>query len=75
MASKVVQERYTKKEQTFMAMDNLRAMFRCYTNSVRDNALVKPGIGNGLCNYEERFKTEFEKLAKLLDMDITQLRF
>jgi hypothetical protein len=69
------QEKYTKKEQTFIAMDNLRAMLRCYMNSVRDNALVKPGIGNGLCNYEERIKTEFQKLCDLLGMDSNQLRF
>jgi hypothetical protein len=69
------QEKYTKKEQTFIAMDNLRAMLRCYMNSVRGNALVPPGIGNGLCDYEERIKTEFQKLADLLGMDITQLRF
>ena len=74
MASKaaVVQEKYTKKQQTFIAMDNLRAMLRCYLNLVRDNALVPPGIGHGLCNYEERIKTEFQKLSDLVGMDSNQ---
>lgn len=77
MASKtvIVQEKYTKKEQTFIVMDNLRAVLRCYTNLVRDNALVPPGIGNGLCNYEERIKIEFQKLSDLLGMDSTLSRF
>lgn len=77
MASKtaVVQEKYTKKEQTFIAMDNLRAMLRCYMNLVRDNALVPPGIGSGLCNYEERIKSEFHKIVDLLGIENTQLRF
>lgn len=75
MASKPApaREKYTKKEQTFIAMDNLRAMLRCYMNLVRDNALVPPGIGNGLCGYEERIKTEFQKLADLLGMESTKL--
>jgi hypothetical protein len=73
VASKAVVEKYTKKEQTFIAMDNMRAFIRCYTNLVREHALVKPGIGSGLCNYEERIKTEFQKLADLLGMESTKL--
>lgn len=76
MASKPIEhEKYSKREQKYIAADNLRAMFGCYANLVRDNALVPPGIGNGLCNYEDRFKVEFNKFLGLLDLDIKQVGF
>ncbi|MBZ5660025.1 MAG: hypothetical protein LAO08_06420 [Acidobacteriia bacterium] len=71
----IVVEQYTPKEQKYIAVDNLRAMFQCYVNLVRDRALVPPGIGNGLCDYEERFKVEFNKLLDLMGIDKKQVGF
>jgi hypothetical protein len=55
-------EKHTTREQRFIAADNLKTYFTCYVNLVNDNALVRPGIGKGLREYEEKFKREFNLL-------------
>jgi len=75
MATRIVEEKLTLRDRKFIAVDDLRAMFTCYTNLVNDNAMVPPGIGNGLRDYEERFKTKFNELLDLIGVDKTKVGF
>ena len=71
----IVVEKYTPKEQKCIAVDNLRAYWRCYRNLVNDRVICPPGIGHGLRDYEDKFEREFDKLLGLIGIDKTQFGF
>ena len=63
------------RSKAITAADNARAIFQCFASAVNDNALVKPGIGHAIRDYEDRFQVEFNKLLDAVDLDKDQIGF